>query len=488
MRKCSLLVLLFSTQLFSQTPTASRPSDIADLQKIQRSALHSDYAYQFAAHLTDSIGPRLSGSPQYNAAAQWVAEEFRRLGLDVKMEKVMVPHWVRGEERGELVEYPGMAPNTTQKVVLTALGESVATPKDGITAEVVVVRSFDELHSLGRDKVQGKIVLFDEKFDQQLVLAGESRQAYGQAVAYRGAAPSEAAKLGAIATFVRSVGNADYRLPHTGLTYYRPDVPKIPAGALSAEDADLIARLAQQGTVRMHFVMTPQDLPDAEAYNVIGDLKGSEHPEEVVILSGHLDSWDLGTGAIDDAAGLSQAVDAVRVIKELGLHPRRTLRVIAWANEENGVRGGRGYARDYRSELANHQAAIESDFGPEHPIGIHYDGDPSLEKTLAPVMTVLSLQGASILRPEDTGTDTIPIGIAGVPTFEPIQDARAYFNYHHTAADTLDKIDPKTNRENTALMAVLGYFLANLDQKLPQHQKPMPAWMQEEDPSQKTKQ
>ncbi len=488
MRKCSLLVLLLSTQLFSQTPTPNRPSDLENLKKIQQAALHSDYAYQFAAHLTDSIGPRLSGSPQYAAAAQWVAQEFRRLGLDVKMERVMVPHWVRGVEKGELIEYPGMAPGTTQKLALTALGESVATPTDGIIAEVVVVKDFEELHSLGRDKVQGKIVLFDEKFDQQLAAAGEAREAYGAAVAYRAAAPSEAAKLGAIATFVRSVGNADYRLPHTGGTFYRPDVPKIPAAALSAEDADLIARLAQQGTVRMHFVLTPQDLPEVEAYNVIGDLKGSEHPEEIVILSGHLDSWDLGTGAIDDAAGLSQAIDAVRVIKELGLHPRRTIRVIAWANEENGVRGGRGYARDHRGELANHQAAIESDLGAEHPIGIHYDGDPSLENILAPMMTVLGLQGARILRPNDTGTDTIPISVAGVPTFEPIQDARTYFNYHHTAADTLDKIDPLTNRENAALMAVLGYYLANIDEKLPQHPKPMPGWMREQEQSLKTKQ
>lgn len=488
MHKYLLLVVLLCGQLFCQTSSSNRPVDTADLKKIQQAALHSDYAYQFAAHLADNIGPRLSGSAQYAAAAQWVAEEFRRLGLDVKLEKVMVPHWVRGEEKGELVEYPGMAPNTTQRLVLTALGESVATPKGGITAEVVVVRDFDELHSLGRDKVQGKIVVFDEKFDQQLAAAGESRAAYEKAVTYRGLAPTQAAKLGAIATLVRSVGNADYRLPHTGGTYYRSDITKIPAGALSSEDADLIARLAQQGTVRMHFVMTPQDLPEIEAYNVIGDFKGSEHPEEVVILSGHLDSWDLGTGAIDDAAGLSQAIDAVRVIKDLGLHPRRTLRVIAWANEENGVRGGRGYARDHRTELAKHQAAVESDLGAEHPIGIHYDGDPSLEKILAPVMNVLSLQGASILRPSDTATDTIPVSIAGVPTFEPIQDARTYFNYHHTAADTLDKIDPKTNRENTAVLAVLGYYLANLDQNLPHHPKPMPAWMQEEEQSLKTKQ
>jgi hypothetical protein len=346
-----------------------------------------------------------------------------------------------------------------------------------------VVNTFDELHALGREKVQGKIVLFDERFDTQLASSGEAREAYGQAVLYRAQAPVEAAQLGAVATVVRSVGGANFRLPHTGGTYYTPGVPRIAAGALATEDADLIARLAKQGPVRMHLVLTPQTLPDAEAYNVIGDLKGTELPDEIVILSGHLDSWDLGTGAIDDAAGLSHAVDAVRVIKELGLKPRRTIRVIAWANEENGVRGGRGYAHDYASEISKHQAAIESDLGPGHPLGIFYDGDATLEKVMEPAISVLALQGASIIRPNETGTDIIPLSVAGVPTFDPIQDARTYFNYHHTAADTLDKIDPQTNRENAALLGVLGYFLANLDQKLPHHPKPMPEWMKVEEQS-----
>jgi Zn-dependent M28 family amino/carboxypeptidase len=290
-----------------------------------------------------------------------------------------------------------------------------------------------------------------------------------------------------VATLIRSVGGAEFRLPHTGAMRYKPGVPKIPAGALAAEDADLIARLSKQGPVHLHFVLTPKQFEDVEAYNVIGDLKGSEWPDQYVILSGHLDSWDLGTGAIDDAAGLSQAVDAVRVIKELGLKPRRTLRVIAWANEENGVRGGKGYARDYRDKITNHQAAIESDFGSGHPVGVFFDGDPSIEKLMEPVMKVLQLQGAGIIRAHDTGTDIIPIGVLGVPTFDPIQDARTYFDYHHTAADTLDKIDPHTNQENAALLAVLGYYLTNLEQKLPQKTKPTPAWMQEEDTPLKTK-
>ena len=251
MRKFLPLVVVLPSLLFAQTSSPNPQPNVDELKRIQQAALHSDYAYQFAAHLTDNIGPRLSGSPQYNHAAQWVADEFRRLGLDVKMEKVMVPHWVRGQETGELVQFPGMAPNTTQKLVLTALGGSIATPDQGITADVVAVTTFDELHALGRDHVQGKIVVFDEKFDPRLVAAGEAREAYGEAVAYRAGAPVEAAKMGAIATLVRSVGGAEFRLPHTGATYYKADIPKIPAGALTAEDSDLIARLAKQGSLRI---------------------------------------------------------------------------------------------------------------------------------------------------------------------------------------------------------------------------------------------
>jgi carboxypeptidase Q len=474
-----LFLVLCSPLLVAQNRSASTE----ELLRIQQTELKSDYSYQFAAHLTDNSGPRLSGSPQHSAAAQWVADEFRRLGLEVKLEQVAVPHWVRGKETAELVRWFGMAPNTTQQIVVTALGGSIGTADEGVTAEVVVVSDFDELHAPARNKVEGKIVLFNKRFDAQLAAAGEAREAYGQAIEYRVQAPTEAAKAGAIATVIRSVGGADYRLPHTGGTYYKLGVPRIPAGAVSAEDAGLIARLATQGPVRMHLVLTPKILPDTEAFNVIGDLKGSEFPDEIVILSGHLDSWDLGTGAIDDAAGVSHAADAVRIIKELGLKPRRTIRIIAWANEKNGVRGGRGYAREYAPEIQHYQAAIESDLGAGHPLGIFFHGNATIEKTMEPVMKVLALQGASIIPPNETGTDIIPLSVAGVPTFDIFQDARTYFDYHHTAADTLDKIDPQTNRENVAVSAVLGYFLANLDQKLPHTPKPMPSWMEEEEES-----
>ena len=211
-----------------------------------------------------------------------------------------------------------MAENTTQKIVLTALGGSVATPAEGLTAEVVVVRNFDELEALGRDKVAGKIVLFNYHYDKQMAAQSRAGEAYGHAVKYRGEAPSAAGKLGAVAALIRSVGSAEYRLPHTGQTNYAKDVPKIPAGAVTAEDADLIAALAPQGTVRMRLTLTPQTLPDAVSYNVIGDLKGSEFPEQIIIVSGHLDSWDLGTGAIDDAAGVAVSMETANLDQKAG--------------------------------------------------------------------------------------------------------------------------------------------------------------------------
>ncbi|HZI58444.1 MAG TPA: PA domain-containing protein, partial [Verrucomicrobiae bacterium] len=278
-----------------QTSTPYPPQLTNDLKQLQQAALTSNYAWNELAHLTNNIGPRPAGSAQASFAAQYVADELRKLGLDVKLEKVTVPHWVRGEETGALVAFPGMAPGTTQKVVLTALGGSVATPAAGLTAEVVVVNNFDELNALGASKVSGKIVLFNAKFDKQLAATGHGGQAYGQAVIYRGIGASAAAKLGAVAALVRSVGGADYRLPHTGGMRYLPDVPKIPAAAVTAEDADTMASLAQQGTVRMRLVLATQQLADVDSFNVVGDLKGSEHPEQVVIVSGHLDSWDLGT-------------------------------------------------------------------------------------------------------------------------------------------------------------------------------------------------
>src|SRR2546430_4839947 len=452
----------------SPTPTIFSPQTLAELKRLQQAALSSDYAYRQVGHLANNIGPRLSGSAQAAKAVEYVANELKAIGCEVLLEKVMVPHWVRGEETAALVQFPGQAPETTQKIVLCALGPSVATPANGITAEVIAVRNFDELKSLPRDRVAGKIVLFNYPFDKQMAAEGRGGDAYGQAVVYRSDGPSAAARNGAVACLIRSVGGAEYRLPHTGQTKYPNDAPKIPAGAVTAEDADLIADLARQGPVKMKLILTPQQLPDAESYNVIADIKGSEYPEQVIIVSGHLDSWDLGTGAIDDGAGVAASMHVAQLIKRLGLRPRRTIRVIAWMNEENGLMGGRTYAEEHKSNFANHIAAIESDLGAGHPVGFSAHVSAKALEMLQPISSVLQVSGAGALNlVEHCGADIGPIEKAGVPAFSPIQDSRFYFNYHHTAADTLDKIVPKELAENSAVVAVAAYALANMEQPLP---------------------
>lgn len=435
---------------------------------MQQAALTSDYAYRRVAHLSNNIGPRLTGSAQAAKAVEYVASELKAIGCEVQLERVMVPHWVRGEETAALVQFPGQAANTTQKIVLCALGDSVATSADGIEAEVIAVRNFDELKSLPREKVAGKIVLFNYPFDKQMAAEGRGGEAYGEAVVYRADGPSAAARQGAVACLIRSVGGADYRLPHTGQTDYAMDASKIPAGAVTAEDADLIADLVRQGPVRMKLVLTPQTLPDVESANVIGDIKGSEHPEQVIIVSGHLDSWDMGTGAIDDGAGVAVSMEAANLIQKLHLKPKRTIRVIAWMNEENGQAGSKQYAKDHEKEWMNHFAAMETDSGADHPLGINIKAKPEVKKTFAPVAAILQGSGAGMLNlVEHCGADIGPMEKAGVPAFSPIQDSRFYFNYHHTAADTLDKIVPKQLAENSAVVAVAGYALANMEQPLP---------------------
>jgi hypothetical protein len=450
------------------TPIVFSPQTLSDLKRIQQAALSSDYAYRQVAHLANNIGPRLTGSSQAAKAVEYVASELKAIGCDVQLEKVMVPHWVRGEETAALVTWPGMAEGTTQKILLCALGTSVATPKEGIVAEVVTAKNFDELKAMPRDKVAGKIVLFTYPFDKRMAAQGQSGQAYGEAVEYRSDGPSAAARQGAVACLIRSVGGADYRIPHTGQTKYAADAPKIPAGAVTSEDTDLIADLVKQGPVKMKLIMTPETLPDIESANVIGDIKGSEHPEQVVIVSGHLDSWDLGTGAIDDGAGVAVSMEAANLIHKLNLKPKRTIRVIAWMNEENGTRGSKQYAKDHEKDWANHFATMETDGGADHPVGIRAKAKPEVKTLLKPVAAILQESGAGALElSEHAGADIEPMEKAGVPSFAPIQDGRFYFNYHHTAADTLDKINPVNLAETSAIVAVWAYAMANADQALP---------------------
>jgi Iap family predicted aminopeptidase len=447
-------------------PTAEVSAELLqELASIRDAALQDDYAYHQLAHLTENIGPRPSGSPQAEAAAHYVADALRDLGLEVRLEPAKVPHWVRGVETAELVEYPGQVSQTSQKIVVTALGGSSATPAEGLTAPVVVARNFEDLSNLGRAKVEGKIVLFTYPFDQKKAEAGHALDAYAESVVYRGSGARAAAELGAVASLVRSAGGADYRLPHTGWS-----APAgIPAGAVTAEDAELIAHLAAQGAVRMHLTLTPQLLPETTGYNVVADLKGSEQPDKIVVVSGHLDSWDLGTGALDDGAGVVIAMETAQVLQQIHLRPKRTIRVIAWMDEENGGAGSKAYTEAHTKEFPNFVAAIESDLGAAHPLGFDVKMARANVDLLRPVQDVLSSFGANLLTPVEfsPGADLAGMAKASIPTLGIMQDGRTYFNYHHTAADTLDKVDPQSLRENAAAMAVMAYALANMKHPLP---------------------
>jgi hypothetical protein len=472
MRIYALIFTLFFSVIstFAQTPTPTpllySEETLKELKQLQEAALQSDYAYKQTAYLCNNIGARLTGSPQAERAVQYVAEEMRKLGLEVKLQKLNVPHWVRGAETGELVEFVGMADGGTQKIVLTALGGSIATDEKGLFAEIVVVESFDELNKLGREKVEGKIVLFNVKFDKTLAELNQADEAYGQVVQYRGGGAIAAARLGAVAVLVRSAGGSQNRLAHTGAMRYDEKVTKIPAAAVPFEDAEMIAYLAKMGKVKMKLVLTPKTLPNTVTYNVLADLKGSEKPDEIVVVSGHLDSWDLGTGALDDATGVAMAMQVPYLLKQLKIKPKRTIRVVAFMNEENGFVGATTYAAE--ANIEKHFAAIESDLGASHPLGFIFAGKREAVPFLQPLADILRSQSSGQIDVQpNASSDISTLTARGVPSFGPWYDTRTYFNYHHTEADTFDKVNPKELAANGSLMAVLSYGLANLEQPLP---------------------
>lgn len=431
------------------------------LASIRAAAQHSDYFYEQVRFLCNAIGPRLSGSPQAAAAVEYVCQQMRDLGLEVRLEPFAVRHWVRGREEAHLVRYPGQAIHTEQRLVVTALGNSVPTPPEGLTAPVIVIETFEQLDRIMADQVEGKVVLFNQRFDEFAARAGRWERAYDSVVRYRIEGPSRAARKGAIAVLVRSTGATGSRLPHTGVTEYEEATRQIPGAAVTAEDADLIAGLATGGEVAVHLVLTPLDLPPVASHNVIADLKGSEFPEQVVIVSAHLDSWDLGTGALDDASGLGVAMDVLRIIREVTATPKRTIRFIAWMDEERGGVGGRAYAQDHRIDLPNHIAAIELDYGDGRPLGLNVCATDERFAPLSALLPAIAEPIGGVVRVNDSpGVDLTAMSKAGVPAISPLQDARHYFEYHHTAADTFDKVRPEELRRNLELIAPLVYALA----------------------------
>jgi len=416
-------------------------------------AVGSTFAWQRLAVLTDSIGHRLSGSPALDRAIAWAVDEMKRDGLEnVHTESVMVPKWVRGAESAEILEPARHA------MVMLGLGDSVGTGPgaDGVQAEVVVVRSFEELEAKA-GRARGRIVLFNVAFTS-----------YGETVRYRSQGPSRAARHGAVAVLVRAVGPAGLRTPHTGALQYAADVPKIPAAAIATEDADRLQRMADRGSrIVVRLKMDAHFEADATSANVIGELRGREKPEEIVVVSGHLDSWDVGAGATDDGGGCIVTWEALRIMKKLNLRPRRTVRVVLWTNEENGGRGGLAYRDQHRAELANHVLMMESDGGVFRPLGFGFSGNETAREKVKAIATLLTGIAADQVSLGGGGADIGPsIQEAHIPGMSLEVDGSKYFLIHHTPADTIDKIDPIEMAKCAAAVAVMAYVVADLPQRL----------------------
>jgi carboxypeptidase Q len=453
------LLLLVPQTPTQQTPATPLPPPTVRIEdyrtaaaRIIGAALVSNKAYDRLAFLTDRIGNRLSGSQNLERAIEWAVSEMKKDNLDnVHTEKVMVPHWVRGEESLE------MTSPATRKLTMLGLGNSVGTPAEGITAEAVVVRNFDELEKLG-EGLRGKIVVYNAPFVD-----------YGTTVAYRGSGASRAARYGAVAALVRSVTPVSLNTPHTGAMRYDEAQPKIPTAAITIEAAEQLQRMYDRGdhpTLRLK--MEAKFLPDAESANVIAEIKGSEKPDEVVVVSGHLDSWDVGQGAHDDGGGCIVAWHAVRLLKELGLKPRRTIRVVLYTNEENGGRGGVAYRDAHRAEIPGHVLAIESDLGTYRPIGFGLGSTAPAQAraNMLEIAKLLSSLRADQIAANGGGSDISPLVSEGVIGASFDVDSSKYFEIHHTPADTLDKISPQDVAACVAAMAVMAYTVADMPQTL----------------------
>lgn len=433
---------------------AARYRPAAD--SIIAAAMRDSAAWNRLAEMTDRFGHRFSGSASLEQAIDWIMDQMRRDGLaNVRGEPVMVPHWVRGEESAALVR-PRAAP-----LHMLGLGGSIGTPRGGLEAEVLVVSSFDELTRRAAE-ARGKIVLFDAPYT-----------GYGQTVAYRTRGAVAAARVGAVASLIRSVASYSIRSPHTGTMSYDSTVPQIPAAALSVEDAMMIHRMADRGErVVVRLSMGARTLPDAPSRNVMGELVGRERPEEIVVLGGHIDSWDVGAGAMDDGGGVVVAWEAVRLLHRLGLRPRRTIRVVGWTNEENGLRGGLAYRDQHAAEIANHVLAFESDGGVFRTTGFGFNGSDSAMTMVREIATLLRSLGADTVSRGGGGADIGPIVQLGVPAMSPQVEGSRYFWFHHSDGDTVDKLDPRDMAQCVAAFAVMIYVVADMPERLPRAATP----------------
>jgi carboxypeptidase Q len=431
-----------------------RYQPVAD--RLIAAALADSSAWDRLAQLTDKFGNRIAGSQALESAIDWIIAEMKRDGLqNVHGEPVTVSHWVRGAESATLLK------PRQQRLHMIGLGHSVGTPAGGITAPVLVVKNFDDLHAHA-EEARGKIVLFNVPFTPGDPFAG-----YGNTVVYRGIGAIEAAKVGAVASLIRSVSTASMQNPHTGLMRYDSTVNRIPAAALSIEDAEMLARMQARGEpVEINLSMGATRLPDVTSRNVVAEIRGSTQPDQVVVLGGHIDSWDVGQGAMDDGGGAVAAWQALLLMKKLGLRPKRTVRVVLWTSEETGGTGGAAYAKAHAAEAARHVLAMESDNGAFKPLGYRVTGAPDAAARIREIASLMSSIGATRVQTGDPETDVEPLERFGVPLIGLDVNPDRYFWYHHSEADTMDKLDPKEVAECVAAMAVMAYVVADMPETL----------------------
>lgn len=442
--------------LFCLQNLIAQSEDEKFIRTIYDEALASGQSYQMLEHLCAKIGARLSGSPAAAAAVEWSRQVMKSYGFDsVWLQPVMVPHWVRGQqETGRIVNSKKLG---SLAVNICALGNSVGTGPTGVLANVVEVKSFDELKQLGEKAVKGKIVFFNRPMDPKVIPMFAS---YAGAVDQRGSGASEAAKYGAVGVVVRSMGVNLEDYPHTGSLRYAAGVPKIPAVAIATRHAELLSSLLKEDKeIKFYFETHCEMLPDVPSFNVIGELKGSEFPEEIIAVGGHLDSWDLGQGAHDDGAGCVQSIEVLRIFKALNHRPKRTIRAVMFMNEENGLRGGNEYASQAKLKNEKHIMAMESDRGGFTPRGFTMSATDEVKSKIRSWKPLLEPYGLTDFSLSGGGADIGPLGQQGVPLVGYLPDSQRYFSYHHTPEDTFDKVDKRELELGSASMAALIYLV-----------------------------
>lgn len=448
--------LFFSLLLTTQSIAQFQPGNYSDeSQKIIKTLLQDSEGFERLTTFVDAYPHRLSGSEGLENAIDWIVQKMREDNelSNIRTQEVMVPHWVRGDESATLIT------PYTKELPMLGLGGSVATPENGIKAEVLIVNSFKDLEEKS-DQAKDKIVLYNVPFTS-----------YGETVQYRMNGAVEAARHGAVASLIRTVGSYSMQTPHTGTSRYEEGIKKIPHAAITIEDAKLIQRMANRGKeIVINLKMDARTLKDAPSRNIIAEIRGTEKPQEIVVIGGHIDAWDVGQGAMDDAGGCFAAWQALRIMKELGLRPKRTIRLVMWTNEENGLRGGTEYKNMVMDNetLANHILAIESDSGVFNPKGFGFTGSDKAFEIIQSVGQLLEPINAGSIKRGGGGADIGPLMQEGIPGMGLRVNSTRYFWYHHSPADTIDKLKESEFNKCAAALAVMSYVVADMDQTLPQ--------------------